>query len=539
MVAMTSLLLRNVRVVPFHRQAELAGLHGSRTPSAPGRAVEPLDLRIVDGVVVEAAPELTGSEKVLDAEGGWVIPGLWDAHVHLDQEAAGRSRIDTTDTTSAEEALALVAERLRAETALSGSAPLTVQAAGHRLARWPRVPTVAELDAVTGDVPPVLASGDFHSGWLNSAALRILGMPGATPSDPGGPVREDTWFGVVDRLDEIPGARELRERGVHEVLADAVARGVTGLTDMSWIAPHDWPGLLRRASRAAGAPTPLPRIRSAVYPGGLEETIAAGLRTGDAMPGSPVAPDGTPLITRGPLKVISDGSLGTATARLTAAYPAGVAGEDPLGVSNIDREDLTSLLARAHEAGYEAAIHAIGDAAVEDVAAAFEASGAAGRIEHAQLVPVGSFDGPGAFSTLVRCGIELSVQPAHLIDDWPIVDRIWPGRRDRAYAFGSMIAGGARLALGSDAPVAHLDPWLAMSVATGRLMPDGAVWSPSERLSVEEALASSVDGAGPVGTGSRADLVILDVDPLELDAEGLSAVRPLATLVGGAVLHAA
>ena len=119
--------------------------------------------------------------------------------------------IYTLATRSAEEALELVAQALRDHPA--GSRPATIQGFGHRLSNWPRVPTVAELDAVTGDIPTLLISGDVHSGWLNSAALRVFGLPEASAQDPGAPMKEDPWFALLDRLDEVPGTRELRESG--------------------------------------------------------------------------------------------------------------------------------------------------------------------------------------------------------------------------------------------------------------------------------------------------------------------------------------
>ena len=133
--------------------------------------------------------------------------------------------------------------------------------------------------------------------------------------------------------------------------------------------------------------------------------------------------------------------------------------------------------------------------------------------------------------------MELSVQPAHLLDDCEAVGRAWPGLEERTYAFADMVTAGALLHLGSDAPVAPLDPWLAMSAAVARSTPGGSIWSPSQRLSNEEVLAASVDGVGPIAVGSRADLVMLVADPLALSAEELKQVRPVATVVAGTISH--
>ncbi len=536
------LLLKDVRIVPFRTRTELGALRrrGSQPGglAAPPPPCEPVDVRVAQGRVIEVGPGLsTAGEKVLEADGAFLVPGLWDAHAHLDMEAARSARINTLATRSAEEALALVAQALR--DVPSGSRPATIQGFGHRLSNWPRVPTVTELDAVTGEVPTLLISGDVHSGWLNSAALRVFGLPEASAQDPGAPLKEDPWFALLDRLDEVPGTRELRESGYQQVLTDMLARGLTGVVDMSWSEdPDDWPRRLEAMAAQGVRPQVLPRIRVGVYRDKLERWIATGLRTGVALAGSPLLPDGSPVLVQGPLKVIADGSMGSASAHMCEPYPAALGVEHTHGVANIDRAELTDLMTRACRQGYEMAIHAIGDAAVNDVAAAFARSGATGRLEHAQLLPADALDEPdGALRRLVGCDVELSVQPAHLIDDWAAVSRVWPGLEGRTYAFADMVAAGALLQLGSDAPVAPLDPWLAMSAAVGRRTPDGSVWSPEQRLTAEEALAASVNGAGPVAVGSPGDLVLLEQDPLRLGAEELARVRPVATVVAGAVAH--
>ena len=536
------LIIRDVRIVPFRSRTELSrlrcngsGLGSLDAPPCPG---EPADVRVEAGRVVEVGRGLSAPGiRVLQADGSFLVPGLWDAHAHLDMEAARSARIDTLATRSAEEALELVAQALRDHP--SGSRPATIQGFGHRLSNWSRVPAVAELDAVTGDIPTLLISGDVHSGWLNSAALRVFGLPEASAQDPGTPMKEDPWFALLDRLDEVPGTRELRESGYRQVLSDMLARGITGVVDMSWSEdPGDWPRRLLAMAAQGLPPVALPRIRIAVYRDKLERWIARGLRTGVELPGSPHLADGSPALVQGPLKVIADGSMGSGSAHMCEPYPAELGVDHPHGVVNIDRAELTDLMTRAARQGYEMAIHAIGDAAVNDVAAAFAHSGATGRLEHAQLLPADALDEPdGALRRLVECGIELSVQPAHLIDDWAAVGRVWPGLERRTYAFADMVAAGALLQLGSDAPVAPLDPWLAMSAAVGRRTPDGSVWSPDQRLTAEEALAASVNGAGPVAVGSPADLVLLAENPVRLGADELARVRPLATIVAGAVAH--
>ncbi len=576
---MADLLIRNARIVAFRPREDLARAYSTRgggddhdaalahanarrarDAARPLQPSPPRDIRIRGGRVCEVGVGLTrGSGPEIDVEGAFVVPGLWEAHAHLDLEAARAARLDTSDTACAEDALAMVARALAEGRSAGGGRVSTVQGFGHRLSAWPRIPTVAELDAVSGDVATVLISGDVHSGWVNSAALRALGLQGATPQDPGAPLSEDTWFEAMNRLDVIPGTAELRESGYRRVLAELLGLGLTGVVDMTQpLTPEDWPRRVRtwgvgsRPDGSSGAgPGPAleeviaPRIRASLYRGQFEQWRGAGIRTGDTLPGSPLLGDGSALFTQGPLKVISDGSMGTQTAFMREAYPRALGLVHDHGIQNMTRPELTDLLRQAREAGLEAAIHAIGDAAMDDVVAAFESSGTRGRIEHAQLLPTDARGVLGPLERIVGLGLELSVQPAHLVDDWAFVGRVWPGLESRVYSFADMVGAGALLAMGSDAPVARPDPWLAMSVAVGRETPGGEVWSPEQRLTPEEALAASVDGQGPVGVGSRGDVVVLDSNPFGALHEGadgildaarqLAGTRPVATILAGQV----
>ncbi|WP_431473550.1 amidohydrolase family protein [Ornithinimicrobium sp. W1665] len=162
----------------------------------------------------------------LDGGDRWVLPGLWDHHVHVRQWGLVRSRLDLQGTGGVAEALERVRRRL-AEGGLPSSGVITGW--GHRPATWAQDPTVADLDGVTTQVPVVLISGDGHHGWLNTPALDLLGAPRRA-----GVVAEGEWFAVYERLSALPGAHEEAEAGVALALADALARGVVGITDLEF-----------------------------------------------------------------------------------------------------------------------------------------------------------------------------------------------------------------------------------------------------------------------------------------------------------------
>jgi predicted amidohydrolase YtcJ len=152
-------------------------------------------------------------------------------------------------------------------------------------------------------------------------------------------------------------------------------------------------------------------------------------------------------------------------------------------------------------------------------------------VEHAQLL---TWDDVVRFA---RLDVVASVQPEHAMDDRDVADHHWAGRTDRAFAFGALHRAGVKLALGSDAPVAPLDPWAAIDAAVWRTRDGREAWHAEQRIDVRAALASSVDGRPlDLRVGERADLAVLDEDPVALaGAPGALRSMPVAaTLVGGA-----
>lgn len=505
---MPDLIITNARIVPL---------------SGDGSAAAPADLLVREGRIAQLAPGSTlattaSGAATLDADGRYVIPGLWDQHVHATQWARTATQLDTSGTAHPRDVLARVADALASR---PDPAQRTLFGWGHRSASWSAAPTVAELDAVSGETPVVLVSGDGHHGWLNSAALHRLGVP---PRD--SVLAESDWFPVFGRLDELRDGAAGEAREVAEMVARAHARGIVGLTDMEF--GRGWETW---AERYAAGTTTL-RVRTATYAETLDEAIAAGLRTGTPVPGT------QGMIRMGPLKIISDGSLNTRTAWCREPYTDAAALQHPCGAPNVAPEELAGLFARGTAAGLEIACHAIGDAAIGAALDAFAASGARGGIEHAQLTMRDDV------RRMAELGVHASVQPAHLWDDRDVTHQCWADRTDFSFMLRSMLDAGVTLTLGSDAPVSPLDPWLALAAAVHRSGDDRDPWNPAEAISVREALAASTGGVAALGVGARADLVLLDADPLDLPgddtaaaADRLRAMAVAATVVNGRVVH--
>ncbi|GAA2478137.1 amidohydrolase [Winogradskya humida] len=452
-----------------------------------------------------------GDAETVDLDGRFVGPGLWDEHVHFTQWVTQRSRLDLSGTGSAADVLALVAATLRESPPPAGTA---LTGYGFRDALWPDLPTLRELDEVAGDTPVVLVSGDLHCGWLSSGAAARIGLR----LDESGVLREGPWIAALHDFDETrPGFDAYAEAA-----SAAARRGVVGIVDFENADnAAEWP------ARVAAGVTSL-RVEASVWPGRLDAAVAAGLRTGVPLDGEHSESGESGLVTMGRLKVIVDGSLNTRTALCWEAYP----GADPLsphacGVATVAPEKLADLLRTAARYGIAAAVHAIGDRANSEVIDVFERLGLPGVIEHAQLV------GEHDFVRFARLGLVASVQPEHAMDDRDVADSLWAGRTGRAFAYGSLHAAGATLRLGSDAPVAPLDPWLAIAAATSRSRGGREAWHPEQCLPVGVAMAASARGRTDIKEGETADLVILDEDPLAAGPERLREMPVAGTLLGG------
>jgi len=469
-----------------------------------------VDVFLADGVIADIAPAgaLRPRGQILEADGAWIVPGLWDHHVHVVQWALVAQREPLAHAESSAHAARIM-----------GGAPVLADdrrvGVGFRDAFWSDLPSLDVLDAATGEVPTYLINADVHSVWLNTAALRREGHE----PDGTGILREGPAFEISRRLNEVDPV--VGDALVAQMAQDAASRGVIGLVDldMAWNETA-W-------ARRLNAGLDTLRVEFGIYPEFLDRAIAEGLRTGDRARGT-----ASDLARVGSLKVITDGSLGTRTAACSHAYPG-----DPHnhGVLAVAPETLLELMTAATGAGLSCAIHAIGDIANTHALDAYALTGAVGTIEHAQLVAHADIP------RFARLGVGASVQPEHAIDDRDLTDSIWAEQTALAYPLRSLADAGANLLFGSDAPVSPLDPWAAMAGATFRTRDGRAAWHPEQGVDAATALAASTQGGSNaparVEPGARADLALCERDPLSASEQELRAMRVSATLLGGRITH--
>ncbi|GGL75491.1 amidohydrolase [Microlunatus endophyticus] len=475
-----------------------------------------LDLHVADGRVTEVVDHQEARPgRVIDADGRWLIPGLFDGHVHATQYAIDRSRIGLVGVSSAAEAVEVVAAALdrpgqdggaRRAAARDG---VPVVGARFRDGLWPDVPTTRLLDERFGDLPVIMVSGDLHCGWANRAGWSMLGIT----EPPEGVLREKLW---MDALGRIPQPRSgSTDELLDTALREAAGRGLVGLRDFEFADNlSSWER--RRAAGGIGI-----RVQAGIIAEYLAAGNARGLRTGDVLAGT----DG--LVTMGPLKVLIDGSLNTRTAYCHTPYPDG----DHYGELVVDHDSLVAQMQLARQHGLEIAVHAIGDRANTIALDCFEETGIRGRIEHAQLVL------PADLPRFAQLGVTASMQPWHAIDDWEIAGHYWGRTAAINFGFASLAAAGATIEFGSDAPVAPLDPWGWIAAAVDREPIIGRPWHAEEQVSVRQAIAWSALGRAEVRAGDPGDFALLDQDPYALSAKELTAIEVHATAVAGRWVH--
>jgi predicted amidohydrolase YtcJ len=491
-------------------------------PSMPvGRALAIAGDRIAGGVGVHetALP----SPEVVDLGGRCVLPGFNDAHVHFPTWSLARRHVRLEDARSLDEVLARVA------TAAADVQPgQWLRGHGWRSGEWTpsTEPTKEALDRVTGDTPTALMARDYHSLWLNSAALAQangdLEVAGGVVvrdarGEPTGVLREECAWHFRD-THVRPTEDEMVEAS-RDGLKVASSRGVTAVHDKD-----GWLGALAFFQRLQSDGALTLRIWESHPKDRLDELLAMPL----------AGPFGNDLLRLGYVKAFMDGTLGSQTARLL----------DGSGVEITSREELMDVIVRAASHGFAVAVHAIGDRANRDALDAFEATRDAWasrklrpRIEHAQLLA--SDDLP----RFAQLGVAASVQFSHAPSDRDLADRFWAGKTDGAYAYRSVLESGAVLANGSDAPIEELDPWAGVCAGVLRTIDERPPWHPEQRLSLEQALhatcvtptwlAGDERRRGKLIPGYDADLVVLDRDPFALEPEKLPSVEVVATMLAG------
>lgn len=491
--------------------------------------------------------------RLIDAGDRAVVPGLHDFHIHLVGLARARDAIALDGAADVAE----VAHRVR-RAAAGAPAGRWLTGRGWSEAQLAGAP-LEVLERATGGRPAFFMSHDGHSAWASAAARERAGV-GASATDPdGGRLERDAHGEPTGILREAamelvaPIVERLQGDALRAPLAATLAElagwGVTGATEAGDYTDQNGVGADADLGDSYSSLTDLAslvdgrlRLTLDIPADAIAAAAARGLRTSQ-----PLA--GRRTMRFGWAKEYSDGALGSGTAAL---FEPRTCGDGSVGILRVQPDELDALFVAARPAGIAMAIHAIGDRAVSVVLDAVEraprrAAGVpADRMEHAQLARAVD---RARFGPLE---VTASVQPIHAAADRDLVESCWDGRQADAYPFRSLLAAGALVAAGSDAPIESANPWLGLFAAVHRRLPgDGRDdWRPGESLTVQQGLAAytlgpargiAADDQGHLRVGARADLAVLSVDlPTLLAAdERLGDVRADLTLVDGEEVYRA
>ena len=524
----------------------------SQRPRASALAIDQGKILAV-GDDEEIRSQYDGAAETLDLGGRPVIPGLTDAHIHLQQYAMGLQKVDC-ETGSKAECLRRVSQRAR-----QTSPGEWVLGHGWNQNNWAEgFGSAQELDAAAPENPVYLTAKSLHAGWANQAALRLAGIQANSDDPPGGKIGRDASgnpdgilfekaMELINSVLPAPSTATLAS-AIQDAQLDLAKMGLTGLHDFD---RRDCFMALQSLHQNGDLKL---RVNKGIPLDDLHHATAIGLRTGF----------GDDVLRIGQVKLFADGALGPHTAAMVQPFE-----DDPdnLGLLMLDAEQLLEYGREAVAGGLSLAVHAIGDRANHEVLDAFAQirqeerklrQGKAGlresppsgeldlrhRIEHVQLIH------PDDVNRLAELGIVASMQPIHATSDMEMANRFWGERSALAYAWRTQLDHGAVLAFGSDAPVESPNPFWGLHAAITRRRADGSPgpdgWYASQRLSLESALQAYTYGAayaagmedrlGKLAAGFLADLVVLDRDPFEVDANALRETQTVATMVGGAWL---
>ncbi len=531
----------------------------------------------VDGdkiVAVGTSGELRGkyqATKEIDLQGKLVTPGFNDAHVHFLRGALSLLSVVLTDTKSLGEAQNKIAEKVK--TTKAGE---WIIGRGWDHTIWKQnFPSKADLDKIAPNNPIFLVRVDGHVGWVNSAALRLAKIDKNTKNPEGGEIERDasgeatgilkeTSQGLVSNLIP-PQTKEQETKGLELALNMARKYGITSVQDNSG---YETTKLYRDFLRADKL-----TVRVAEWQD-FEDSVSEIKRQRNEFA---AFNDDKNRLKLTALKGYVDGTLGSRTASLLAPY------SDDIGNSGIPRhtpEELTRMMVERDAAGFQIALHAIGDRAnrmaLDGFAKAVENEDKNGinaqnnrrakeirektgeivdyvmlisdkrhRIEHAQVVS------PNDFKRFEELGIIASMQPSHAISD-----KRWAGERLGeyrvlgAYAWHLMQSYNVHVPFGTDFPVESINPYNTLYAAVSRQdwegMPVGG-WQPQEKLTMAEAIrCHTFESAyaefaenikGEIKVGMLADLVVQSKDLLTIEPKEILTTEPIYTIFNGKIIY--
>jgi len=503
-------------------------------------------LRVEAAVILENRVAYVGSEAgalsmsrilgldTVSLRGRTVLPGFIDAHVHLDSLGAFLNTLNLRGVRSIGE----LKTRLGNYAAKCLSRWILGRGWDQEMLEEKRYPTRWDLDEVVSERPVVLSRVCGHAAVVNTRVLELTGLirgslPGVLKNEAGAPTGVLVGKALETVRSRIEEQTTFQER--KKLLTDALAYSASqGVTTVGFVSCGS--ASLKALQELEAGLKRLPvRVRVYLNPGEVGEMGLQALK------------HGSPFLRVNGVKLFADGSLGAMSALLSKPYSDSPGNS---GCASMGEASLRAVVKEACEKGLQAAVHAIGDKAVENTLKAFETVAECSRrlrhrVEHASVLR------SDLVEIMRRLGVAVVVQPHFIMTDWWVVNRVGVERAGLVYPFKTL-AENVKLSLSTDAPVEPLNPWETVYAATTRGGRDDLPLyqhTAGECLTLEEALHLYTEGSayalleegelGSLKEGRLADLVVVDKDPFNVSLEEVKETRVLATFVDGCCVFTA
>jgi predicted amidohydrolase YtcJ len=481
--------------------------------------------------------------RTIDLGGHFCLPGLNEAHNHMINfgTALGQVQAGYPEVRSIEQIKQNVAERVK--TTPPGG---WIQGRGYDDNKLDekRHPTRQDLDAVAPDHPVIIVNGSGHMSVVNTLALKLAGVTRDTPDPMGGHLMKDAQGELTGLLQE--SAQQLVRRIIPEPTVDDhvgalqrcndayVAAGITSSQDASSSEPEAIAAYQRAVREGKLKLRTSMMIRENLLP----HLLGLGIKQGF----------GDNRLRVGPVKLFIDGSLIGRTAAVTQPFL-----EDPrdnnLGLTMMPQEDLDNYVWQAHSAGFQIAVHAIGDRGIEMVLDAYQkALDRLPKADHRLRIEHCGILRPDLIDRIAKMHVMAVTQPIFITEYGDgFIRHLGMERIQLTYPFRSLLDAGIRIAFSSDCPVSSFEPLKSMQVAVTERTGSGRSYALEEAISVDEALPLyTVAGAyatfeehekGQLKAGMLADFAVLAEDPRTVDPAHLSDIKISRTIIGGETVY--
>ena len=488
------------------------------------------------------------STRQIDLRGRTVIPGLIDSHLH---NAGGGPGVALADVRNLAELFATVAARVK----VTPPGALIVSNADWHEAQLQekRLPQRKELDAVAPDHPLVLIRGG-HEYILNSAAFRKWGITRETRSPPGGEIGlgadgelDGELVDTAKQLVQLPPPAKLVTEEIVAQMKQLNSVGITGIrVPGSFQLGGDaiTPYRFFQQLRAEGKLTLRVNYLFRIYDFGSVEGVRATIDKWGVKPD-----EGDEWLRIGGMKTLVDGGFEGGLMRELYAAPYDKGGKYR-GIQVVPPDKYTAVVRELNRRGWRVATHAVGDAAIDEVLAAYETAnrdqsivGKQWAIEHAFIAR------PDHYPRIRALGVVIAAQD-HLYLAAPSMKKYWGRERaENVTPLRTFLSEGLLVGGGTDSPVIPYSPfWSLYHFITRDTISDG-VYGPGERVSRQDALrVYTINNArlmfedrikGSLEPGKLADLVVLSGDILTIPEKQIESLRALATMVGGKFVYTA